>query len=113
MPGVNEQKMKLVGILTWVIVGIPSVLWEAEYRSLFAPRAAMLFVAFIAFIIAFIIGTRPGCTNAIRIRATSAVPRQAADTANAYAREVLNNLEATATRVLEAIGEGKQQLESS
>jgi signal transduction histidine kinase len=67
MPGVNEQKMKLVGILTWVLIGIPSVLWEAEYRSLFAPRAAMLFGAFVLFIIAFIIGTRPGCTNAVRI----------------------------------------------
>ncbi|HEX9458344.1 MAG TPA: sensor histidine kinase [Thermoanaerobaculia bacterium] len=63
----NEQKMKLVGILTWVIVGIPSVLWEAEYRSLFAPPAAMLFGAFIVFIVAFLIGTRPGCTNATRI----------------------------------------------
>ncbi len=67
MPGVNEQKTKLVGILTWVLIGIPSVLWEAEYRSLFAPRAAFLFGAFVLFIIAFIIGTRPGCTNAVRI----------------------------------------------
>jgi hypothetical protein len=31
--------------------------------------------------------------------------------ANAYAREVLANLEAAATRIIEAVEEGKQQLE--
>jgi len=64
---VNEQKMKLVGILTWIIVGIPTVLWEAQYRSLFTARAALLFGAFIVFIIGFIFATRPGCGNTIRI----------------------------------------------
>jgi signal transduction histidine kinase len=64
---VNEQKMKWVGFLTWIIIGIPSLLWEAQYRSLVAPRAAMLFGAFIVFIIAFLIGTRPSCTNSTRI----------------------------------------------
>jgi signal transduction histidine kinase len=64
---VNEQKMKWVGVMTWVIVAIPSVLWQAQYRSLFAPRAAVLFVAFIVFIIAFIFGTRPGCDTPTKI----------------------------------------------
>jgi len=64
---VNEQKMKWVGVLTWIIIGIPSLLWEAQYRSLVAPRAAMLFGAFIVFLIAFLIGTRPGCANSTRI----------------------------------------------
>ena len=64
---VNEQKTKWVGVLTWILVGISSVLWEAEYRSLVAPRAVMLFGAFLVFGVAFLIGTRPGCTNAMRI----------------------------------------------
>jgi signal transduction histidine kinase len=64
---VNEQKMKLVGVLTWIIVGIPSVLWEAENRSLFTMRAAMLFGAFIVFMAAFLVSTRPDCRAAIRI----------------------------------------------
>lgn len=64
---VNERKMELVGVLTWIIVGIPSVLWEVEFRSLYTARAAMLFGAFVVFIAAFLIGTRPGCTNATRI----------------------------------------------
>jgi signal transduction histidine kinase len=64
---VNEEKTKWVGVLTWILVGISSVLWEAEFRSLLAPRAVMLFGAFLIFGIAFLIGTRPGCTNAIRI----------------------------------------------
>lgn len=64
---VNEQKMKWVGVLTWIIIGIPSVLWEAQYRSLAAPRAAVLFTAFIIFIVAFILGTRPGCGTRTKI----------------------------------------------
>lgn len=64
---VNEQKMKWVGVLTWVIVAIPSALWEHERGSLFTMRAAMLFGAFIVFLAAFVIVTRPGCDNKIRI----------------------------------------------
>ncbi|MBV8543854.1 MAG: sensor histidine kinase [Acidobacteria bacterium] len=64
---VNEQKMKWVGVLTWIIIGIPSVLWQAQYRSLAGPRAALLFTAFIIFIVAFIFGTRPGCGTPTKI----------------------------------------------
>ena len=64
---VNEQKMKLVGVLTWIIIAIPSVMYETHYRSLPGPRTAMLFGAFVIFIVAFIAGTRPNCTNATRI----------------------------------------------
>ena len=67
MINVNERKMTWTGVLTWILIGIPSVLWEAEFRSLFSARAAMLFGAFVIFIIAFLISTRPGCSNAIRI----------------------------------------------
>src|SRR3954453_24207240 len=64
---VNEQKMKWVGVMTWIIVAIPSVLWQAQYRSLVAPRAAALFTAFIIFIVAFLLGTRSGCGMPTRI----------------------------------------------
>lgn len=64
---VNEQKMKWVGVLTWIIIGIPSVLWQAQYRSLAGPRAALLFTAFIIFIVAFLLGTRPGCGTPTKI----------------------------------------------
>jgi signal transduction histidine kinase len=53
--------------MTWIIVAIPSVLWEAQYRSLAGPRAATLFSAFIVFIVAFLVGTRPGCGVATKI----------------------------------------------
>jgi signal transduction histidine kinase len=64
---VNEQKMKFVGVLTWIIVGIPGVLWEMQYRSLATPRAALLFTAFTIFIVAFLAGTRSGCSTATHI----------------------------------------------
>src|SRR2546430_501233 len=64
---VNEDKIKWVGVLTWILIGIPSVLWQAQYRSMAGPRAALLFTAFIAFIIGFLIGTRPGRGIATKI----------------------------------------------
>jgi signal transduction histidine kinase len=64
---VNERKLKLTGVLTWILIGIPSVLWEAEFRSLFAPRAAMLFGAFILFIVAFLFGARSDCGKGVRM----------------------------------------------
>jgi len=64
---VNERKMTWVGILTWIIVGIPSVLWEIEHHSLFTPRAGALYGSFALFLIGFLITTRPGCENRIRI----------------------------------------------
>ena len=64
---VNERKVTWTGILTWFLVGIQSVLWEVEHHSLFTPRAAVLLGAFVAFLAAFLIAARPGCTNAVRI----------------------------------------------
>lgn len=64
---VNEQKMKFVGILTWIIVGIPAVLWEVQYHAPLGARAAVLFAAFTVFIIAFLFGTRPGCGSPTKI----------------------------------------------
>jgi signal transduction histidine kinase len=64
---VNERKLKLTGVLTWILIGIPSVLWEAEFRSLFAPRAAILFGAFILFIVAFLFGARSDCGKGVRL----------------------------------------------
>jgi non-specific protein-tyrosine kinase len=47
-------------------------------------------------------------TNAIRIRATSTVPRQAADAANAYAREYENFSRAQALQYLDSVGKQLQ-----
>jgi len=64
---VNERKMTWVGILTWIIVLIPSVLREVELHSLLTARAAMLFGAFALFLSAFLLATRPGCSRRMRI----------------------------------------------
>jgi signal transduction histidine kinase len=59
--------MTWIGILTWIIVGVPSVIWEVEHHSLFTPRAALLFGAFVLFLIGFLVATRPNCGDGIRI----------------------------------------------
>ncbi|HSY51373.1 MAG TPA: sensor histidine kinase [Thermoanaerobaculia bacterium] len=64
---VNERKSAWIGVLTWVIVGIPSVLWEIEHHSLFTPRAAALFGSFALFLAGFLIATRPGCEGGSRL----------------------------------------------
>ena len=60
--------MTWIGVLTWIIIGIPSASWQAQYRSLAGPRAALLFTAFIFFIVAFLLGTRPGCGTPTKFR---------------------------------------------
>ncbi|MDP9360020.1 MAG: sensor histidine kinase [Acidobacteriota bacterium] len=63
----NERKVTWTGILTWILVGIPSVLWEVEHHSLFTLRAALLFGALALFLAAFLVATRHGCGNGVRI----------------------------------------------
>ncbi len=64
---VNERKMTWVGILTWIIIGVPGVLWELEHHSLFTGRGAVLVCAFVLYLAGFLIATRPDCGNGIRI----------------------------------------------
>lgn len=54
----NTRQLTLVGYLTWLIIGVPSVMWEVRHHTLFTPRAGMWAVCFVAFIIAFGINTR-------------------------------------------------------
>ena len=58
MVSVGTRQLTLVGYLTWLIIGIPSVMWEFQHGTLFTPRAGVWAVCFVAFIIAFGINTR-------------------------------------------------------
>lgn len=64
---VNERKVTWTGILTWFLVGIPSVLWEVDHHTLFTPRGGGLLVALAVFLGAFVIATRHSCVNRVRI----------------------------------------------
>jgi signal transduction histidine kinase len=64
----NERKMSLTGILTWILIGIPSLLWEVDhYHSLLTMRGAILIGALLLFLAGFLIATRPGCDPRLRI----------------------------------------------
>ncbi|HEY2829180.1 MAG TPA: sensor histidine kinase [Thermoanaerobaculia bacterium] len=54
----GTRHLTLVGYLTWLIIGIPSILWEVRHGTLFTPRAGVWAVCFVLFIIAFGIDTR-------------------------------------------------------
>ena len=58
MTNVGTRQLTFVGYLTWLIIGIPSVLWEVRHHTLFTPRAGVWAVCFVLFIIAFGINTR-------------------------------------------------------
>lgn len=65
---VNERKMSWTGVLTWILIGIPSVIWEIDhYHSLLTLRSAILFGAFVVFLAGFLIAARPGCDDRLRI----------------------------------------------
>jgi signal transduction histidine kinase len=52
------RNMKRVGYLTWLLIAIPSVVWEISHRSLATPRALLWLALFIAFLPLFAICTR-------------------------------------------------------
>jgi len=58
MAAVGTRQLSLVGYLTWLIIGIPSVLWEIRHHTFFTPRAGVWAVCFVLFIVAFAINTR-------------------------------------------------------
>jgi signal transduction histidine kinase len=64
----NERKLSLTGIVTWILIAIPSVLWEIDrYHSLVTIRGAVLIGALVLFLIGFLIATRPECAKRLRI----------------------------------------------
>src|SRR5438874_1502322 len=64
----SEQKMSSTGILTWILICIPSVLWEVDHNhSLLTTRGAILTSALVVFLAGFLIATWPGCPNRLRI----------------------------------------------
>ncbi|HEX3580767.1 MAG TPA: sensor histidine kinase [Thermoanaerobaculia bacterium] len=54
----NTRQLTFVGYLTWLIIGVPSVMWELRHHTLFTPRAGIWAVCFVLFIIAFGVNTR-------------------------------------------------------
>ncbi len=58
MASVGTRQLKFVGYLTWLIIGVPSVLWEVRHHTLFTPRAGIWAACFVLFIIAFGVNTR-------------------------------------------------------
>ncbi|HVT45180.1 MAG TPA: histidine kinase [Thermoanaerobaculia bacterium] len=55
------RNLNLVGLLTWAIVGTPSVLRELQRGTLLEPRAAAWLLSFLAFAVFFRLATRPDC----------------------------------------------------
>ena len=55
MAAVRTRQLTFVGYLTWLIIGIPSVLWEIRHHTLFTPRAGVWALCFVLFIVAFAI----------------------------------------------------------
>jgi signal transduction histidine kinase len=58
MASMGTRQLTLVGYLTWLIIGVPSILWEVRHGTLFTPRAGVWAVCFVLFIIAFGFNTR-------------------------------------------------------
>jgi signal transduction histidine kinase len=58
MADMGTRQLTLVGYLTWLIIGVPSILWEVRHHTLFTPRVGVWGLCFVLFIIAFGINTR-------------------------------------------------------
>ncbi|HEX7190104.1 MAG TPA: sensor histidine kinase [Thermoanaerobaculia bacterium] len=54
----DARALNWVGYLTWLIIGIPSVLWESRHHTLGAPHTIVWAICFILFIVCFSISAR-------------------------------------------------------
>jgi signal transduction histidine kinase len=61
MVSVEMRNLRLIGLLTWAIVGIPSLAWEIDRGTLFSGRALLWIVAYLAFAAMFWRRSRPVC----------------------------------------------------
>jgi signal transduction histidine kinase len=50
-----------VGVVTWLIIGAPSLAWELQHGQLFTPRGLAWAAAFIGFIGCYIVANWAGC----------------------------------------------------
>ena len=71
-PGIDStplRNLRLIGLLTWFLVGIPSIVSGVQDGSLFTIRGAAWVTAFLAFAVLFWFSTRAECRLATRIPA--------------------------------------------
>lgn len=57
------RTLKAVGLLTWLIVAVPHVIWSAQRDQLFTPRGYAWMAAMIAFVACFALATRETCVG--------------------------------------------------
>jgi signal transduction histidine kinase len=63
----NARRHSWIGVLTWLVIAIPSVIAEAERHTLFTQRAAVAYSTFLLFLVCFLFATREGCNPLLRI----------------------------------------------
>jgi signal transduction histidine kinase len=57
------QNLFRIGLITWLIVAVPTTYWQIEDVGLAAPSTIALIVAFAAFLIFFLLRGRGGCSR--------------------------------------------------
>jgi signal transduction histidine kinase len=64
---VRERRLTWIGVLTWLCVAAPSIVWEWQQHTLATPRAGLLLAALIAFVLLFLAATRANCSAPLRL----------------------------------------------
>ena len=57
------RNMTWIGVITWVIVTVPTVVWQIEAYGALAPQTTWLVVALGAFLVFFLLACREGCNR--------------------------------------------------
>ncbi|HEX9406153.1 MAG TPA: hypothetical protein VF975_02460, partial [Thermoanaerobaculia bacterium] len=58
----NGRNLTLVGVLTWFLIGLPSVVWEINHHALTTPKGIGWLLCYCAFVVFFLLATRDVCT---------------------------------------------------
>lgn len=61
------RALRAVGLLTWVIVAVPHLIWSAENGQLLTTAGYVWMAAMVAFVVCFALATREGCTDTERV----------------------------------------------
>jgi signal transduction histidine kinase len=69
----ETRSLTFVGYLTWVIIAIPSILWELDHRTLGTPRSLAWLALFVTFIVIFAFCTKRHGTRSVLTLALEAI----------------------------------------
>jgi signal transduction histidine kinase len=63
----DVRQLKFIGILTWLLVGVPSLIWQQQHGGLLTTRGLIFIASYACFGLLFSLAAREGCSMTTRV----------------------------------------------